>query len=314
MSRIAHAVLDRLIDYAGLFPPAGLSMTETVANYAGYQRRDDAWALARLVIPVNRLAEFEIAYGQLPESDRHATRWPITALVGPDPAADRAVIQAFNQKHDANGPRIESLEVRVASTQQVEAVADALALGLELYCELPLTSELPALVATVKRCGVRTKARTGGVKAVDIPAPEAVLAFIATCAAERLAFKATAGLHHPIRGLAPLTYSPDSPCATMFGYLNLILAASLVWAGRPERDALAVLTAENHSLLRLDQDVIEWGAVRVTAEEIERARREFVLAIGSCSFTEPLGEIRQLGIEPGAGATLVNRATSRTVL
>jgi hypothetical protein len=29
----------------------------------------------------------------------------------------------------------------------------------------------------------------------------------------------------------------------------------------------------------------------VTAAEIGRARREFVLAVGSCSFTEPLEEI-----------------------
>jgi len=314
MSRIAHAVLDRLIDYAGLFPPAGLPMAETVANYAGYQRRDDAWALARLVVPVNRLAEFEAAFGQLPESDRRGARWPITALVGSEPAADREVIQAFNHKHVANGPRIESLEVRVASPRQVEAVAETLALGLERYCELPLTAELPALVATAKRCGVRAKARTGGLKAVDIPAPETVLAFLATCAAERLAFKATAGLHHPIRGLAPLTYAPDSDCATMLGYLNLVLAASLLWAGRPERDAMTVLSAENHSQLRLEGDALEWTGVRITAEEIERARREFVLGIGSCSFTEPLGEIRQLGIEPGAGATLANAAPSRNVL
>lgn len=314
MSRTVHALLDRLIDYAGLFPPAGLGMAETVANYAAYQRRGDAWALARLVVPVNRLAEFEIAFGQLPPSAREGTGWPITGLVGADPVADRPVIQAFNQRQAGKGPRIESLEVRVASTQQIEAVAESLSPGLEHYCELPLTAELPALVATAKQCGVRAKVRTGGVNAADIPAPEAILAFLAACAAERLAFKATAGLHHPVRGLVPLTYAPSTPYATMFGYLNVILAASLVWAGRAESDALAVLTAENHSLLRLEEEVIEWGAVRIRAEEIERARREFVLAIGSCSFTEPLGEIRQLGAEPAAGATPANVAEHRNIL
>ena len=32
-----QALLESLIDYAGLFPPAGLDMATAVANYAGYK-------------------------------------------------------------------------------------------------------------------------------------------------------------------------------------------------------------------------------------------------------------------------------------
>lgn len=81
-SRLERALLTGLIDYAGLFPPAGLSMAQVVANYASYQRRPDHWALGRLVVPVARLAEFEAALEALPEADRLGTRWPITAQIG----------------------------------------------------------------------------------------------------------------------------------------------------------------------------------------------------------------------------------------
>jgi hypothetical protein len=299
MSLLSRSLLSGLIDYAGLFPPAALGMAEAVENYAAYQRRPDHWALARLVVPVARLIEFEAALERLPEAERRGTRWPITALAGPDPEADRAAVGAFNHRQPPGGPAVEAVEARVASVPQIESLGAVWGRGLELYCELPLAADFPALVAAVRRAGARGKVRTGGVKAVDIPAPEAVLAFLAACAAERLPFKATAGLHHPVRGLAPLTYAAGSPCATMFGFLNLVLAASLLWERRPEASALAVLMAEDRSGLRFDREWIEWAGVRITADEIGLVRRDFMLAVGSCSFTEPLGEIRELGLEPG---------------
>lgn len=312
MTRIARALLSGLVDYAGLFPPAGLSMSETVGNYATYQRRVDSWALARLVVPVNRLGELEEALARLPASDRPEGRWPISGLIGTDLAAERAAIESFNQ-NKAGLSRVESLELRVASIPQIEDVRQSLTLGLEVYCELPLTAELPRLVAAVKQAGLRAKVRTGGIKAVDIPAPEAVLGFLTACASERLALKATAGLHHPLRGSAPLTYEAHAASATMFGYLNLIAAASLLWSQRSERDAHTVLIAQDRAQIRFAEDFVDWAGIRIGAEEIERTRREFMLAIGSCSFTEPMGEIRQLGLDPDGSHLIANVAGNRTV-
>jgi hypothetical protein len=153
------------------------------------------------------------------------------------------------------------------------------------------------LVAGVKRSGLRAKVRTGGVKPGDIPAPEAVLGFLTACATARLEFKATAGLHHPLRGPAPLTYEPNAPCATMFGYLNMILAATALWHHRSEPEALAVLTREarpDQPSIWFSDESVDWGGVGFTADEVERARKEFMLAIGSCSFTEPMSEIAPL--------------------
>jgi hypothetical protein len=121
---------------------------------------------------------------------------------------------------------------------------------------------------------------------------QAVAEFLGACAELRVAFKATAGLHHPVRGSYPLTYDEGSPCATMFGYLNLVLAATILWTGGTVGQAEAVLVADDPGGLVTTDEAIEWGGVSCSTEAIERTRREFMMAIGSCSFTDPLSEIR----------------------
>ncbi len=52
MNDALRPLLSGLIDYAGLFPPAAVSMADAVANYAAYRTSADAWALGRFVLPV----------------------------------------------------------------------------------------------------------------------------------------------------------------------------------------------------------------------------------------------------------------------
>ena len=44
---------DRLIDYAGLFPPANLSLEAAINNYRNYINSDDSWMLGPFVLPVH---------------------------------------------------------------------------------------------------------------------------------------------------------------------------------------------------------------------------------------------------------------------
>src|SRR5271169_4786540 len=94
-------LLESLIDYAGLFPPAALTMGPTVRNYDAYRRSEHAWLLARLVMPVARLGEFEAALGQLPSAGANSGPWKLTSPLGPNVAADVAKILEFNQRHAA---------------------------------------------------------------------------------------------------------------------------------------------------------------------------------------------------------------------
>src|SRR5262249_53375971 len=126
------------------------------------------------------------------------------------------------------------------------------------------------LIPTIRSSGGRAKIRTGGVTPGAFPEAEFVAGFIEACAREKLPFKATAGLHHPLRCHRPLTYSADGPSGWMFGFLNVFTAAALAWKGG---GALApVLVEETFS---------DHG---LSAEDFASARREFAISFGSCSF------------------------------
>src|SRR5258708_8921333 len=82
----AGVLLRRLIDYAGLFPPASLGMASSVANYDSYSRSEWNWMLGRFIVPVARLSEFGEAFIGLP-TPAHGTAfatWPLSVLLGAD--------------------------------------------------------------------------------------------------------------------------------------------------------------------------------------------------------------------------------------
>jgi hypothetical protein len=294
VSTAAGALLAGLIDYAGLFPPAGLGMEEAVAAFAAHRRSADAWILGRFVAPVARLDEFAGALSALGVAERGEGPWELSALLGSDVPGDARAAEAFNVAH-RGAAVIRSLEVRADGVAQITAVRTAVAPAFELFYELPLRGDLRWLLAAVRAVGARAKIRTGGVTPPDIPAGDAVLKFLEGCAAIRLAFKATAGLHHAVRGDQALTYDAASARTTMFGYVNVLLAAAALWLGRSRGEALRLLESGDAATLAVGGSDLQWGASRFTVAEIARVRREFALSVGSCSFDEPVSEIRALG-------------------
>lgn len=143
----------------------------------------------------------------------------------------------------------------------------------------------------VKDSGCFAKIRTGAVSAQGIPSVADVAKFIVACAERRLAFKATAGLHHPIRAEYALSYVPDAPRAVMHGFLNVMVAAAFAWDG--ERDIAPILDETRASAFEFGNE-LKWNGKSLSAEQIKDARTNFMHAIGTCSFEEPVSELQAL--------------------
>lgn len=156
-----------------------------------------------------------------------------------------------------------------------------------VYCEVPVTE-----LHNVKEAGCYAKIRTGSVKPEGIPSVEAVAEFIIKCAELKLPFKATAGLHHPVRAIYSLTYSADSPRATMHGFLNVFMAASFAWHG--DRDIEPILREDDPDAFQFDRDAA-WKNRKLSQEQIHEARKQFAHAFGSCSFEEPIQDLQARG-------------------
>ena len=146
-----------------------------------------------------------------------------------------------------------------------------------------------ALLDAIKRHGQRAKIRTGGITPDAFPAIENIAEFLRACKAKGVAFKATAGLHHPLRCVRPLTYEPNAPLGTMHGFLNVFIAATLL------DHADAILAENDPSAFAFNDDGASWRGHRVSTVEIVATRRDFATSFGSCSFEEPIQDLKALG-------------------
>ncbi len=286
-----RALLAGLIDYAGLFPPAALSMTDAVTNYAAYRDSPDAWALGRFVVPVARLAEFEASAA----ARRLGAPWPLSVLAQGD---DLDVIAAFNARHARHAGRavIESVEAKAASPADVATLAPIAAVAA-VFVEIPVHDDPDAVVAAIARHGLRAKIRTGGVTADAFPPALDVARFLSACARHDVMFKATAGLHHPLRGDFALTYAVDALRGPMFGFLNVFLAAAFMRHGLPMAEAALLLEERDPGAITFSADAVAWCGHVLSAAVLAEDRARFALSFGSCSFREPIDDLSALQLQ-----------------
>ena len=284
---IARALLGGAIDYAGLFPPATLSLRNTIANYRDYRGSPDGWALGRLVLPASRLDEV----ASLAEAERmtgDAQPIPVAALVGTGTADDVDAIERFHRAQEF--ARVEAVEVKAGSAGTALAVLAGIPPGWVIYLEVPAGEACDGVLDVAAARGARAKLRAGGTEAGAIPHADAVSHFLLAAEARGVPFKATAGLHHPLRGVYPLTYAPDAPVGTMYGYLNLALAALAAWSGRGFEVVRSALVESEPAALRLGPEALAWRDESFPLETVATMRAEFFHGFGSCSFREPLDE------------------------
>ncbi len=296
-----RVLLEGIVDYAGLFPPAALAMAGAVRNYAHYRGGGAGWMLGRFVCPADALEVFSRLADPLLPRDAGAIPWRLSATASPDVAADMTAIAAFNERHrvcfEECGAFVDAYEVRVASAQELTAVDAIVPRDLTTYVEVPyaLAGELLPQVAGTGR---RAKMRTGGVTADAFPSAESMVAFLQGCLDNEIAAKATAGLHHAVRGIYPLTYAPDAPSGTMYGYLNVFLTAALLTDGADAALAARLLEETDPATLSATEHRITWhGAqdpVSLDRQLLQRVREQVLVSFGSCSFTEPVDEFRAL--------------------
>lgn len=293
-----RALLAGLVDYAGLFPPAKLPMDEAVAEYARQRSGADRWMLGRFVVTAARLDELEESLRRLPAASR-GLPWAVSALaLPPDVPGDARRVASFNERAGVLA-LVDAAETKASTPEEVDAALDALRpLGLaELYVELPHAADAAALdrlLARVKAGGARAKIRTGGVTADAFPTAEQVAAFIAACGRAGVPFKATAGLHHPLRAEHRLTYAPDAPRGTMFGFLNVFVAAAATREGFSAGELPAILEERDPAAFAFDDAGVAWRGRRIGIASVEQARSHFAIAFGSCSFREPVDDLKAL--------------------
>jgi len=286
-----QTLLRGLIDYAGLFPPARLDLETAAAEYSSYRAGDESWALGRFIIPAANLTQLGVTLASS-RFRRDEAPWKLSAIAGTDLGVDLLTIDQFNR--GARGrAAVDTIELKAAGAAAVTQALGSIAGRLDTYIEIPVATEPASLIDAVAKAGGRAKVRTGGLTPEAFPQPLHLLRFLRRCQHAGVAFKATAGLHHPLRGAHRLTYEPDSGCALMFGFLNVFLAAAFLELGMADDEALTLLEESSLGSLRFEDDAVFWTAHRLSNTELEQARRR-AIAFGSCSFREPMDDLKAM--------------------
>lgn len=290
-----RALMTSLIDYAGLFPPARLDMNAAVGQYAAYRRSEHAWMLGRFILPVARLDEFAHVAAACQSQTARASRWVLSALS--DSQLDQAITQImdFNERHAALA-FIDTIELKAERTDEIEEAMRTIPGFMTVYFEIPLTESTDQLIATIARSGARAKVRAGGLLPEMIPSSGDLARFIGQCAAANVQFKATAGLHHPIRSVHRMTYEHNSPSGLMHGFLNVVLASAFLRYGMSHEQATEVLNEASAEAFRFDDEGVAWHEWQLSVEQLTAARERFCIAFGSCSLSEPIEDLKQLGL------------------
>ncbi len=322
MTESLRALLGGAIDYAGLFPPAALTLEQALAKYRQHRAGPEAWMLGRFVCPAGQLDEFAAANRRddcqrmaviMPGRDTGTTNFESLAdaltLVGQSSAA--YMVDALEFRWHAEMHRERGLARLAGLAEDATAHVELgrlrpLAMFFELaIVELHLSdmawNELvegcvAALAAhnviqKSSNCQGGFKLRCGGTGARAIPSSAGVAAVICACRDSGVFWKATAGLHHPFRHTDPVLGVP------MHGFINLLTATVMADVRRldPER-VQAILEDNDPWHFQFKNESLTWRELSATVPQISAARERGLRSFGSCSIDEPWQDLTVLGL------------------
>ena len=223
----------------------------------------EAWMLNRFLVPASQL-------GAVPEDFEP----PLGVIVDTD------------ELPELSGRRVVTVEGRLERADVIRAERWRAPSARQVSTPRVFLEVWPGNGAKLREVadrGAGAKVRCGGPTPDMFPSPAELAAFITGCRELGLPFKATAGLHHPIRD------------GIVHGFLNLLAAAVLAHAGGGERELIAVLLEEEASAFGVTEEAFTAGGHRFGVEQVVAARAELFVGYGSCSFSEPVEDLRALG-------------------
>lgn len=128
------------------------------------------------------------------------------------------------------------------------------------------------------------------------PPIDELIKFLRICVAANVPFKATAGLHHPLRTVKPVSYEPHALTAPMHGFLNLFLSAAFLRQNLNNTFVHKLMADGDPKNFSFDDEGAEWLDNRVELPLLQLLRERNVISFGSCSFVEPIEDLQQLGL------------------
>lgn len=307
-SRVDRLVLDArtaafaaLVDYAGLFPPASLSMSQSVDTYRRLRTESHAWVAGRFLCRASQLTD--LAAVATPTLRSEETPWEVSVIF--DLAAgESAALSIGFQAEMAPAMTIAGAEARLTepTAEAVGSLLDTMlsvAPDVAAFLEVDRSSSITPQVELIADA-LGSRRRVGGAKLrcggdnIDLfPTTAEVAEFVIAATNGELPFKATAGLHQPIRHL------DDDLGIERHGFLNVLMAAALTQSGLDHDDIESVIADTDPDSFAISATFASWRGHDVAGAALIRTRQEGFIAFGSCDFEEPIEALDRLGFLGG---------------
>lgn len=319
------AFMREIIDYAGLFPPADLSLDTSLHKYKKYRNSDDAWMLSRYIIPAGRLSELK-PYRETLFAEGDPFVFSVlgkrTETVSDFKKHLQDVVTALEQLHKNHGDQVQTdvMELKLPReavfANDADLFTDIFEETAQRFGEEPefpndiffegifdknWKKEVGSILesmnnynnSSTSESGIKAgfKLRCGGVEASMFPSVEQVGFTLNKVREHNLALKCTAGLHHPIR------HYDHSVKTRMHGFINVFGGAMLGYAHDfSNEQMIAVLEEEDTEQFSFTDSGFRWKDYEVPTEDIEELREVALISFGSCSFNEPRKDLRKIGL------------------
>lgn len=307
------ALMNQVIDFAGIFPPGNLPLGQAIKNYRKYLDGNDVWMLRSFVLPIAKLPELD-KYMELFSIDK---KLDLSLVVSKSESADE-----FNKTCEDNSIKlqdflnkfpdkltVQSLEIPLPPVEITEnTLKDASRIAnkfnAQAFCEMtkPLSDDwvkqMSAVMESIHEFNSENrgsklgyKLRSGGIKAHLFPTTEQVANTLTESIERDIPIKFTAGLHHPVR-----MYRNEVK-TKMHGFLNVFLGYIFQASYNLNvAEVEEILKEEDENNFVFSDKELKWKNYKVSIDEIETIRANQLSSFGSCSFDDPRGDLRDLNI------------------
>ena len=326
MKKSLETYLSGILDYAGLNPPTNLSLRESFSNFVKHKQSPYSWMISKFVVgsdlldPLVKLINeydkspvpFNLTVVAVPSSSLTEYKQVVTDVV-----KQIATMYSVAEKEI----RVPTLEIKLPEESLygsdnrtlIEAVAYTVKimnrskkLPHQVFFEIPGYDFEPKLCQKVMKVisahNLLTqndefdsysfsgfKIRCGGVEMHQFPSSKYLANAIIFSRDENVPVKFTAGLHHPIR------HYNESLEAKMHGFINVFGSAILSYTqDLTVQEVQTVLEDKNPKSFSFTDQYFAWRELAAPLLEIKMLRLLSVTSFGSCSFEEPVEDLKGL--------------------
>jgi hypothetical protein len=314
--------LTGIIDYAGLYPPASLSLEDAFSKYIDHTSSRNSWMLSRFVAGTKYLSELSELVQKHPDAP---IPFPVAVAAAPSDSLDafkdvvRDTKRSILEVVEGSDKQVvvPSLEIKLPTAlfehsntslleEAIGFISDEFAsspdLPKEVFFEISgfsfnkeyadmITKALSDQTAGNPLSVIGFKIRCGGVEAFHFPPTGYLAHAISVSFQKEIPLKFTAGLHHPVR------HYNDSVSTKMHGFLNVFGSAMLCYNSSLSKSEIQnMLEDEDPNNFVFSESGFSWKSHSITVDEVQNLRSLYVTSFGSCSFEEPIEDLQELAL------------------